>query len=133
MPRGPFDRALYRERQQVERLINRLKPCRRVATRYEKRAANYLAMGDCSGRSGIETASGVEARIRGRARGAVHSRTLAPCRIPLRAAIKAVRAQQFIAAAGCGRATQDAPIRFPWRFPRHSTQGPPEQSLCTFV
>lgn len=41
---GPFDRAAYRERNHVERLINRLKQCRRVATRYEKRAANYLAM-----------------------------------------------------------------------------------------
>ena len=30
--------------QPVERLINRLKQFRRVATRYEKRAANYLAM-----------------------------------------------------------------------------------------
>jgi hypothetical protein len=28
----------------VERLVNRLKQCRRVATRYEKLAANYLAM-----------------------------------------------------------------------------------------
>jgi transposase len=28
----------------VERLINRLKQFRRVATRYEKRADNYLAM-----------------------------------------------------------------------------------------
>jgi transposase len=42
--RGPFDHALYRARNQVERLINRLKQFRRVATRYEKRAANYLAM-----------------------------------------------------------------------------------------
>lgn len=40
-----FDRALYRERNRVERLINRLKQFRRVATRYEKRASNYLAMG----------------------------------------------------------------------------------------
>lgn len=40
----PFDRAVYRERNRVERLINRLKQCRRVATRYEKRAAHYLAM-----------------------------------------------------------------------------------------
>jgi transposase len=40
----PFDRAAYRERNRVERLINRLKQCRRVATRYEKRAAHYLAM-----------------------------------------------------------------------------------------
>ena len=36
--------ALYRERNRVERLINRLKQFRRVATRYEKRADNYLAM-----------------------------------------------------------------------------------------
>lgn len=39
-----FDRPLYRTRNIVERLINRLKQFRRVATRYEKRAANYLAM-----------------------------------------------------------------------------------------
>jgi transposase len=42
--RGPFSRVLYRERNRVERLINRLKQRRRVATRYEKRAVNYLAM-----------------------------------------------------------------------------------------
>lgn len=42
--RGAFDRRQYRERNQVERLINRLKQFRRVATRYEKRAVNYLAM-----------------------------------------------------------------------------------------
>lgn len=40
----PFDRAAYRERNRVERLINRLKQCRRVATRYEKHAAHYFAM-----------------------------------------------------------------------------------------
>lgn len=40
----PFDRAAYRERNRIERLINRLKQFRRVATRYEKRAENYLAM-----------------------------------------------------------------------------------------
>jgi transposase len=45
---GPFDRAVYRERNQVERLINRLKQFRRVTTRYEKRAANYLAMITCA-------------------------------------------------------------------------------------
>jgi transposase len=39
-----FDRELYRERNQVERCINRLKQYRRVATRYEKLAVNYLAM-----------------------------------------------------------------------------------------
>jgi transposase len=43
-PDPEFDRAAYRERNVVERLINRLKQWRRVATRYEKRAANYLAM-----------------------------------------------------------------------------------------
>ncbi len=42
--RGLFDRALYRERNRVERVINRLKQHRRVATCYEKRAVNYLAM-----------------------------------------------------------------------------------------
>ena len=42
--RGKFDKAVYRERNQVERFFNRLKQSRRVATRYEKRAVNYLAM-----------------------------------------------------------------------------------------
>jgi transposase len=42
--RGSFDRDAYRERNVVERLINRLKQFRRVATRYEKRATNYRAM-----------------------------------------------------------------------------------------
>jgi transposase len=39
-----FDRQAYRQRNRVERLFNRLKQFRRIATRYEKRAANYLAM-----------------------------------------------------------------------------------------
>jgi transposase len=39
-----FDRAAYRQRNRVERTINRLKQFRRVATRYEKREVNYLAM-----------------------------------------------------------------------------------------
>ena len=39
-----FDRQAYRERNRIERLINRLKQFRRIATRYEKRAVNYLAM-----------------------------------------------------------------------------------------
>ena len=43
-PNPAFDRAAYRERNFVERLINRLKQWRRVATRYEKRATNYLTM-----------------------------------------------------------------------------------------
>jgi len=33
---GPFDRAIERTRTRVERLINRRKPARRIATRYEK-------------------------------------------------------------------------------------------------
>jgi len=41
---GPFDRAIYRQRNQLERTINRFKHFRRIATRYEKRAGNYLAM-----------------------------------------------------------------------------------------
>jgi len=43
-PNPHFDRAAYRERNRVERLINRLKQFRRVATRYEKLAVNYRAM-----------------------------------------------------------------------------------------
>jgi transposase len=41
---APFDRRAYRERNRVERLVNRLKQSRRVATRYEKRAVHYVAM-----------------------------------------------------------------------------------------
>jgi transposase len=41
---GPFARALYRLRARVERLINGLKQHRRLATRYEKGAANYRAL-----------------------------------------------------------------------------------------
>jgi transposase len=43
-PQRRFDRERYRARNRVERLINRLKQYRRVATRYEKLAATYLAM-----------------------------------------------------------------------------------------
>ena len=43
-PDPAIDRAAYRERNVVERLINRLEQWRRIATRYEKRAANYRAM-----------------------------------------------------------------------------------------
>ncbi len=41
---GPFERAIYRLRNQVERVINRLKQYRRIATRYEKRAENDQTM-----------------------------------------------------------------------------------------
>jgi transposase len=34
---------LYRARNLVERFFNKAKQCRRVATRYDKLAANYLA------------------------------------------------------------------------------------------
>jgi transposase len=39
-----FDRAAYRARNVGKRLINRLKQFRRIATRDEKRAANYRAV-----------------------------------------------------------------------------------------
>ncbi len=38
-----FSFYLYRARNRVERFFNRIKLCRRVATRYDKLAANYLA------------------------------------------------------------------------------------------
>lgn len=38
------DPSAHRQRNCIERLINRLKQARRLATRYEKRAVNYLAM-----------------------------------------------------------------------------------------
>jgi transposase len=41
--KGHFDKEAYRQRNRVERLINRLKQYRRVATRYEKQAENYRA------------------------------------------------------------------------------------------
>jgi transposase len=42
--KAKFDKELYRLRNIVERLFNRLKQFRRIATRYEKRAENYKAM-----------------------------------------------------------------------------------------
>lgn len=39
----PFDRAAYRLRNAIERTFCRLKDWRRVATRYDKLARNYLA------------------------------------------------------------------------------------------
>jgi transposase len=38
-----FSPYLYHARNRVERFFNRIKQCRRVATRYDKLAANYLA------------------------------------------------------------------------------------------
>ena len=37
-------KALYKERNRIERFFNRIKHYRRVATRFEKQAAKYLAM-----------------------------------------------------------------------------------------
>jgi transposase len=42
--KGKFNRELYKQRNRVERLFNRLKQFRRIATRYEKRACNYKGM-----------------------------------------------------------------------------------------
>jgi transposase len=42
-PQPRFDRAAYRQRNRVERCVGRLKQFRRLATRSDKRAANYLA------------------------------------------------------------------------------------------
>lgn len=39
-----FDRDQYKRRNVVERCINWLKECRRLATRYEKLVINYAAM-----------------------------------------------------------------------------------------
>src|SRR3712207_9339371 len=41
---APLDRGLYRLRNRVERLVNRLKQFRAVATRYDKTAQSYLAL-----------------------------------------------------------------------------------------
>jgi transposase len=38
-----FNPYLYHARNQVERFFNRTKQCRRIATRYDGLAANYLA------------------------------------------------------------------------------------------
>ena len=39
-----FSKALYKERNQIERFFNKIKHFRRIATRFEKHAQNYLAM-----------------------------------------------------------------------------------------
>ena len=42
--KSSFDREKYSQRNVVERCINWLKEARRIATRYEKMAINFLAM-----------------------------------------------------------------------------------------
>lgn len=39
-----YDRHIYKERNLVERFFNLIKHFRRVATRYEKKALNYLSI-----------------------------------------------------------------------------------------
>jgi transposase len=39
-----YDKALYKERNHVERFFNRIKQWRGLATRYEKTVESYLAM-----------------------------------------------------------------------------------------
>jgi transposase len=39
-----YDKRLYRQRYLVEVFFHTLKSCRRIATRYEKTARNYLAI-----------------------------------------------------------------------------------------
>lgn len=39
-----FSKTLYRERNQVERFFSKLKHFRRIATRYDKLADNFLAL-----------------------------------------------------------------------------------------
>src|SRR5205085_10888192 len=38
-----FSPYLYRARNLIERFLNKIKQCRRIATRYDKLATNYLA------------------------------------------------------------------------------------------
>lgn len=43
-PRRAFDPILYKQRNLIERFFNKLKHFRRIATRYEKTARNFLAL-----------------------------------------------------------------------------------------
>lgn len=38
-----YDKTIYKHRNQIERFFGRIKQCRRVATRYEKKAANFAS------------------------------------------------------------------------------------------
>lgn len=37
-----YDKALYKERNRVERFFSRIKQCRRIATRYDKLATTFM-------------------------------------------------------------------------------------------
>ena len=37
-----YDKALYKERNRVERFFSRIKQCRRIATRYDKLASTFM-------------------------------------------------------------------------------------------
>jgi transposase len=50
-----YDRQRYKHRNVIERFFRRIKQCRRVATRYEKKAANFLSF--------IWLAAGVTAKV----------------------------------------------------------------------
>lgn len=43
-PHHRFNEVTYKQRNVIERLINRLKECRRFATRFEKLAESFLAL-----------------------------------------------------------------------------------------
>ena len=43
-PRPGFDKEAYRRRNVIERCIGWLKECRRILTRFEKLAVNFVAM-----------------------------------------------------------------------------------------
>lgn len=39
-----YDRDIYKDRNMIERAFNRMKNFRRIATRFEKKAVNFMAM-----------------------------------------------------------------------------------------
>ncbi len=53
--RRRYDRQRYKHRNMIERFFRRIKQCRRIATRYEKKAANFLGF--------IWLAAGVTAKL----------------------------------------------------------------------
>ncbi len=46
-PDPGYDKTLYKQRNRIERCFNKLKHFRRFATRYDRRAAHFLAFGGC--------------------------------------------------------------------------------------